>query len=383
MKHIDISILDGELLSALGTPEARLRMLKGGQSLLSKKQIAFSGQQMTFPYYTIDDESRETLAEAVLPYIYRAVEAVLQRYPLNVALRERTALFIGASSIDFSVARELECSIDPAYAETVPCRRVGSGYYADAVQKHFGFGGSVLTYNTACTSSANALMDAATSLKSGRCDFAMVIGLEMFSETTLEGFASMQLLSSSQLSPFDRNRDGIILGEAVSAVLLGRTDIEAGAWRLLGGMSNCETYSVTGANPDGKAIAAVMQSAMRYAGVSAGEITAVKAHGTASALNDTAELNAMRTVFDAVPPYLSLKPYIGHTLGGCGTAELLLLMQCINDGFLPASLNCAAPEDPETAPIGEAVPMASGTFLMNYFGFGGNNTSFVIRKEAP
>jgi len=82
-----------------------------------------------------------------------------------------------------------------------------------------------------------------------------------------------------------------------------------------------------------------------------------------------------------VPPYLSLKPYIGHTLGGCGTAELLLMMQCVDGGFLPASLQCDTPEDPELAPIAEAMPVASGTFLMNYFGFGGNNTSFVIRKE--
>ncbi|MBU1641811.1 3-oxoacyl-ACP synthase, partial [bacterium] len=108
---------------------------------------------------------------------------------------------------------------------------------------------------------------------------------------------------------------------------------------------------------------------------------AVKAHGTASALNDRAEINAMKQVFDSPPPFFSLKPYIGHTLGSCGASEMLLLMECVDNGFIPASPNFSTPDETlQWSPITEKRACDSGLFMLNYFGFGGNNTSIVIEK---
>ena len=92
----------------------------------------------------------------------------------------------------------------------------------------------------------------------------------------------------------------------------------------------------------------------------------------------------MEQVFTVLPPYLSLKPYIGHTLGGCGVAELLLVMECVDAGFIPASLNFETLDSEfSQAPIGNVMSATSGHFMLNYFGFGGNNTSFIIEKTVP
>jgi len=112
------------------------------------------------------------------------------------------------------------------------------------------------------------------------------------------------------------------------------------------------------------------------------ELTAIKAHGTASASMDSAELRGMEQVFETIPPYFSLKPYIGHTLGGCGVAELVLTMECIEAGFIPPTINFNHLESEfSQPPVKERRPMTTGRFMLNYFGFGGNNTSFIIEKQ--
>jgi 3-oxoacyl-(acyl-carrier-protein) synthase len=381
MMQKKITILGGELLSALGTYEQRIRHLEESTNNVASKSFTANGAGQDFPYYLIDDNARETSKEMVMGYLEEAVEALLKKVDLGAEAIKRTALFLGCSSIDMSVAYPLEKSLEAGFEKTLPCKRVGNGYYADALQKRFGLRGLAFTYNTACTSSANALMDAAAMLESEMIDHALVVGIELSAETTIEGFASMQLLSPDAIRPFDKNRSGIVLGEAVSAVMLSRDDVTPSSWHYLGGMSNCETYSVTGANPNGEEISIVMRRALENAGVQREAIDAVKAHGTASALNDTAEINAMHAVFEKLPPFLSFKPYIGHTLGGCGTAELLLLMESVDAGFIPASLNCTEGDEAlDALPLQQKLPLVSGTFLMNFFGFGGNNTSYVVKK---
>ena len=91
----------------------------------------------------------------------------------------------------------------------------------------------------------------------------------------------------------------------------------------------------------------------------------------------------MKKVFKTRPDFFSLKPYIGHTLGSCGASELLLVMECVDAGFLPSTPNFKD-LDPslEWAPLAEKKVCSSGYFMMNYFGFGGNNTSLIIKKES-
>jgi 3-oxoacyl-[acyl-carrier-protein] synthase-1 len=141
--------------------------------------------------------------------------------------------------------------------------------------------------------------------------------------------------------------------------------------------------SVTGVNSDGSGVAQVIKSALQASGVSAEDITAVKSHGTASNLSDLAEVNGMKQIFNQSPSFFSLKPYIGHTLGSCGVSELVIMMNAINNGFIPKTPNFEQQDDEiNWTPTQVMIPCDSGVFLLNCFGFGGNNNALVIKKDV-
>ena len=335
-----ITILGGETLSALGDKKERLKHLSDTTySVDTKKMTTVLDEELAFSYYSIDDGPRNSALSIPLEYLEEAIQKAIDKLSLNSDDLSRCGLFVGSASNDLSLSLPLGQNYDNSQVETVPCERIGNGYYADHLTEHFGLDGFSLTYNTACTSSANAIIDAASMLESGVIDYALVVGFEMFAPISFEGFVAMQLLSPEKIAPFDKERSGIVLGEAISALFLSRDDIAPSPWIFRSAESRCETESVTGANPDGSGISAVISAALTKAGVEASEVCAVKAHGTASALNDLAEINGMKKVFDTAPDFFSLKPYIGHTLGSCGSSEMLLMMECVDAGVIPGTPN--------------------------------------------
>ncbi len=377
-----ITIIGGEMQCALGSKPQRLEALRAGRSRSGAVKVNVGGSEVGYPYHRIDNSPRVSDHKIVDGYLQRVVGNLLQDHPAVAGFDpSRIGLFLGSSSIDYSLAWPIEEAVDDSFTARCQRRRVGGGNYLAELQRQLGFSGPTLTYNTACSSSANALLGAASLLTCKIIDFAIVIGLELYSPTILEGFALLQLLADAAARPFAQDRNGIVLGEAVSACLLSRDDIAPAKWQLRGGKSGCDTTSVTGADVSGVGFAKVMYGALQVCGVRPEDISLVKAHGTASDLNDRAEMRAMGRVFSEMPPYLSLKPYIGHTLGGCGVAELLLLFESVNAGFIPTALNFS-PLDRELkqAPISKNMSVDSGIFMLNYFGFGGNNTSLIVEK---
>ncbi len=377
-----ITILGGEMLCSLGSGSQRLEALRTGRRQPDVVKVNVGGNETDFPYYRIDNGSRLSDHRIVDGYFNQVVGDLLRNHPeVKAADSCRVGFFLGSSSIDYSLAWPIEEAVDETFSTRCQRRRVGGGNYLAALESEFGFSGPALTYNTACSSSANALSGAASLLTSEIIDYALVLGLEIYSPTTLEGFALLQLLADACARPFAKDRNGIVLGEVVCVVLLSRDDIVPAKWRLRGGKSACDTSSVTGADVTGAGFARVMHGALKVSGLRPEDISLIKAHGTASDLNDRAEMRAMSKIFAEIPPYLSLKPYIGHTLGGCGVAELLLLFESVNAGFIPASLDFS-PLDSEfnQAPISENMLLDDGVFMLNYFGFGGNNTSLIIEK---
>jgi 3-oxoacyl-(acyl-carrier-protein) synthase len=192
------------------------------------------------------------------------------------------------------------------------------------------------------------------------------------------------LLDVDGCRPFDRSRRGIQVGEAAGAVVLelaNPDDASDGAPWLLGGASRCDPFHMTASSPDGSGAEAVMRAACAQSGVDPADIVAIKAHGTGTPDNDAAEGHALRRLFgDAVPPFASLKRYLGHTMGAAGTVELAAFLGCLQAGFMPA---CAGFEqdDPEVGvvPLRRHAAFAGGTVMLNYFGFGGNSVSLLVR----
>jgi 3-oxoacyl-[acyl-carrier-protein] synthase-1 len=295
---------------------------------------------------------------------------------------QHAGVFIGSSSYDLRLS-ETTYSHQLKGGEPNPLPLPHTGYHrlGDGLCERLQITADAFNINTACTSSANALLFAHNMIRQGRLKHAIVIGLERYNETTISGFYSLQLLAQSRIAPFDAERDGIILGEACSVMILGPESTSAETY-LLGGETRLDPYGVTTANPDGSSIAQVLERAMQKTGTEKSDVRAIKAHGTATRLNDASEANGIMSVFpEATPAVTALKPYVGHTLGACGALEAALFADAIEQGEIPATPNTTIP-DPELdlIPIRSQEKAADGKYLLNFFGFGGSNTVLVMEK---
>lgn len=339
-------------------------------------------ERITMPFYSIPgaaDLFDPTRAATLLPQIAR--EAIASA-GLRAADVERMPIYIGTSA--FSIRRSEIKPLIPSEARDAALALPLIGYQqiAGTLQDALGSRGEIYAFNTACTSAANAVMSASRMIRLGWYDHALVIGLELASLPTLAGFSGLQLLADA-VKPFDLHRRGIVLGEAIGAVVLSAADGDTGGIRIVDGASNIDSYRVTAAHPDGRSIAALQETLLSRAGVDRAEIRGIKSHGTASPMNDMSEAAGINRVFSTVPPVCALKPYIGHTLGACGVTELALMGSALNAGLFPATTGFDSP-DPALmiSPGGEAGAAPDGFYLLNYFGFGGHNTALLVEKRA-
>ena len=316
----------------------------------------------------------------LLGVVDAVVTEALQASGLNADERRRMALCVGSSSFDISVSESLYREELAGGGPAVPLRSSSFANLAEAVRDRFGLSGEDYSFNTACTASANGLWYAARLIRSGAVGHALVLGVELINDLTALGFLGLGLLSRSEMKPFSTERDGLVLGEACSALVIGPGGPER--FHFAGGANRCDTHSMVAANADGSTIAAVIHAALADAGVGATDIAAVKAHGTANAANDDAEAAGLRRVFRDLPPVCTLKPYIGHTLGACGLTELVLFYKALEQGFLVANPPGGAGAGASGVVLSRAeLPMTRGHFMLNSFGFGGNNTSLVISRS--
>lgn len=362
----DVAACAAALLAG-GKPPARVTL----EGLAEPVQVA---------YYRIDDG-----AELFDPGRFaRLLPGVVQDAVAGLSASElgTLPLFIGSSC--FSIGQS-ETDYAAALARTAsdayPMPHCGYDWLTGLVRQAIGGGGESFTYNTACTSSANALLGACRALQAGRHRHALVLGAELANLTTLSGFSGLQLLSD-QVRPFEAGREGLVLGEGIAAVLLS-VEHAAGAMRLHDGASNCDTFSITTADPEGASVATVLRGALARAQLRPDAIQGIKAHGTGTSTGDLAEAAGLRKVFDTLPPFSVLKPYIGHTLGACGVIELVMYAGAVAQGRLPARSGAVA-ADPQLGvqPLSGEHSAPTGYYLLNQFGFGGNNAVLVLEKPA-
>lgn len=291
-------------------------------------------------------------------------------------------LYLGSSSFDISLtevayARELAADADTALALRDP----SFARLADTLANRLHLGGSNFSFNTACTASANALLTAASHVSLGLIEHALVIGVELYNEITALGFSGLDLLTRDIMKPFDDERNGLVLGEAVSATIIGRAN-NTTHLHLLGGATRCDTHSISASEPTGSTIEGVIRSALHDAGLDTDDVGAIKAHGTASLSNDEAEAAGMHRSFPTLPNICAIKPHIGHTLGACGLTEALLCAAAAEQNFLIGTQGISKhPGELGVALNQHARPLPEGALLLNYFGFGGNNTALVLGPQ--
>jgi 3-oxoacyl-[acyl-carrier-protein] synthase II len=260
---------------------------------------------------------------------------------------------------------------------------------ADVVAHAFDARGPRLTVSTACSSGANALGIAADMIRAERADVVLCGGTDSLCRMTYSGFNSLQALDRVPCRPFDRERAGLTLGEGAAMLVL--EDWERARARgaeilaeLVSYGVSADAHHLTQPRPDGEGAVLAMRRALEGGGVSTEEIDYVNAHGTGTPQNDVVETRALRQVFanraERVP-VSSTKSMIGHLLGAAGAAEAVACVLALRGAFVPPTIHLEHP-DPECDL--DYVPHRSRsqplrTVLSSSYGFGGNNTSLILR----
>ena len=341
----------------------------------------------TKPYYLIQRNEMDKLNSRSEAYFYNilfsAVSHSLLDAGLNRAEIEDMSIFFGSTSMDVPVFegnhRKTSSSVSAMFLRS----SYGYGKIARAISERFEIGGNCYSFATACTSSANALLYAAAMIEEGHIERALVVGYDLFNNLGFYGFEALKSIAESEYKPFDRERDGLILGEACGSVVLENRSRKVGDFMLLGGANLCDIYSVTSHDEEGSAVAETMNRALRQASILPKDVCAVKAHATGTENNDRTECAAMKAVFGrAVPPMTCVKPFIGHTVGACGVNEMVLFTESIKAGFVPSTPGFREmDEELNLAPLTENMEAGEGIYMLNYFGFGGNCTTLVLSNR--
>jgi 3-oxoacyl-[acyl-carrier-protein] synthase II len=260
---------------------------------------------------------------------------------------------------------------------------------ADALAAFYWCGGGRLTVSTACSSGANALGIAADWIRSGRASAVLCGGTDSLCRMTYSGFNVLQALDPRPCRPFDRARAGLTLGEGAAMFVF---EDEAHARRrgatILGEFAgygvSADAHHLTQPRPDGKGAVLAMQRALEATGVAVEEVDYINAHGTGTPLNDVVETRAIKAVFGRRAeriPVSSTKSALGHCLGAAGALEALAGLLAVRGGFVPATVTLEQPDpecDLDYVPAAPR-PASLRTVLSNSYGFGGNNTSIVLR----
>jgi 3-oxoacyl-[acyl-carrier-protein] synthase-1 len=315
-----------------------------------------------------------------------AVAAARERYGA-----ERVAVCLGTSTAGIE-------ETERAYSRRSPDGALPAGFdFARThdlqslpryVRARLGLRGPALAISTACTSGARSFLEAAVLIDAGLVDAAVVGGVDTLCRMTLQGFASLELLSrGGPCRPCAADRDGICIGEAAALVLLERAEDASAPDRqalLLGGGASSDGHHMSSPHPDGLGAVSAMRAALAAAGLAPEAVDYVNLHGTGTRANDAMEDRAVAQVFgERGVPCSSIKGWTGHTLGASGALEAVAAAICVEDGLVPGCLGVEQ-ADPEfrsdVATGNRAAPVCR--VLSNSFGFGGSNCALVIGRRG-
>lgn len=262
----------------------------------------------------------------------------------------------------------------------------------------YGFRGPNFTTTSACASAANALVDSFNYIRLGKADMFVSGGSEAaINEAGIGGFNALTAISvrnddpKTASRPFDKDRDGFVLGEGGGAMVFEALDhaLARGAKiyaEVIGGGLSADAYHMTGPHPDGLGARNVMKYTLEDAGIQPDEVDHINTHGTSTPLGDIAEPKAIISLFGDHAQKLSInstKSMTGHLLGAAGAAEAIATVLAIQNDIVPPTINHFT-DDPE-------IPMLDFTFhkakkrtinvaMSNTFGFGGHNACIAFRK---
>ncbi|WP_444910925.1 beta-ketoacyl-ACP synthase [Microbulbifer sp. TRSA005] len=256
----------------------------------------------------------------------------------------------------------------------------------------FGLCGRVYTTSSACTSGSQGIGYAYEAIRNGSQTIMVAGGAEELCATEAAVFDTLYATSTKNDTPeatprpFDRNRDGLVIGEGAGTLILEEYEhaVARGARiyaEVVGFGTNSDGSHVT--QPQSRTMQVALEQAIAQSGVDASEIGYVSAHGTATDRGDIAESHATRNAFGRAVPISSLKSYTGHTLGACGALEAWTSIQMMRNGWFHPTMNLAE-VDADCADLefiqGPGKHIDTEYVMSNNFAFGGINTSLIFKK---
>jgi 3-oxoacyl-[acyl-carrier-protein] synthase II len=268
---------------------------------------------------------------------------------------------------------------------------------AGRISMIYGFKGPNYATTSACSTSANAIIDACMLIRHNYADIMITGGAEsVICPMGVGGFNAMRALSTRNdepkkaSRPFDKFRDGFVMGEGAGSLILEEYEhaVKRGAriyCELAGFGLTADAFHITEPAPNGEGVASAIKLAIKDAGLSPDDIDAINAHGTSTPYNDKNETAAVKSVFGEKAykiPVHSIKSMVGHLLGAAGAVESISAILSIRDGIIPPTINYEVKDEecdlfyaPNTA-----VKMNVNNIISDNSGFGGHNTAILFKK---
>jgi len=270
---------------------------------------------------------------------------------------------------------------------------------AGHISMKYGLTGPNFSTVSACASSSNAIIDALNYIRLGKAEVFISGGSEAaINEAGMGGFNAMQAISTNNdeyktaSRPYDKNRDGFVMGEGSGAVILEEYEHakKRGATiyaEVLGGGMSADAHHLTAPHPEGKGARHVMINALEDAGIEKEQVDYINTHGTSTPVGDGAEIKGIQEVFGDHTYKMNIsatKSMTGHLLGAAGAVELIASICSINKNMVPPTINHQE-DDPNidnkiNFTFNEAQERNVNVVVSNTFGFGGHNASIVVKK---
>lgn len=294
--------------------------------------------------------------------------------------------FISSTSVggmDLSEQFYVDYKNNPQQAALHMVAQHDCGDSTQRIADYLGITEFVSTISTACSSAANAVIMGARMIKNGLLDAVIVGGVDSLCKFTLNGFSSLMILDSEHCRPFDSSRAGLNLGEGAGYIVLQNDySLRSNPYCLLTGYANAnDAYHQTATSPDGDGPYECMRQSVEMAGIKPSEVDYINVHGTGTPNNDLSEGRAIERLFGKdIPPFSSVKAFIGHTLGAAEGIEAVLSVVSAANGIVYPNLNYKNPiEGTNLIPATkyqQGLPLKH--VLSNSFGFGGNDSSLLF-----
>ena len=263
----------------------------------------------------------------------------------------------------------------------------------------YGFRGPNFATVSACASSSNAMIDSLNYIRMGYADVIISGGSEAaITKAGIGGFNALHALSTRNDSPatasrpFDKERDGFVLGEGAGALIIENYEhAKARGAKIYAEFIGCgltgDAYHLTAPHPEGRSVIKVMQNALENSGIATTDIDSINTHGTSTPLGDIAEAKAIKAVFDEHTYSINInstKSMTGHLLGAAGAIEAIASILSIKHQTIPPTINHQTVDedlDPQiNFTFNQAQTRPVNYIMSNTFGFGGHNTSVIFKK---